>query len=178
MILVSKLGRRLDRLPPAVLFDLPVLVFLLVCWWTVAVALAHIITGLVLIGLIVVHLRNRRRRIARMFWRSRSRASAREYIRRFGYVALLVVTAGMAVSGILRWSGVPKEYAWHATSSYIMLTAAILHLLVVRRSLFARSRICRRPLRREGGTRASGAARTREVESSPSISPRESSSTV
>jgi hypothetical protein len=138
-------GRR-RALPPGLIFDLPVLVLLGACWLTVGLALAHLLTGLALVALIVVHLLTRRARVGRLWsWRRShpprsTRRSSRRLLRQAGYLLLLALAAGMTVSGLLRWAGVPREQAWHATSSYALMSAAFLHAWMVRRRLRARVR--------------------------------------
>ena len=138
-------GRRRGP-PPGLALDLPVLVLLGACWLTVPVVLAHLLTGLALVTLIVVHLLTRRAR-ARLVWSWRrsppvtnSRRSPRTLVWRAGYLLLLGLAAGMTVSGLLRWAGVPREQAWHATFSYALVSAALLHAWMVRRALRARLR--------------------------------------
>jgi hypothetical protein len=139
---------RARRLPPALVFDLPVLAFLLVCWLTVAVALAHLLTGLALVGLIAAHLLTRRARVGRLFRRPRAPGvdpGARHRLAwRPGYLLFLLLAAGMAVTGLLRWAGVPREHAWHATTSYALLGLTAIHLWAIRRPLRARLRRPRR----------------------------------
>jgi hypothetical protein len=141
-------GPRARRLPPALVFDLPVLALLLVCWLTVAAALAHLLTGLALVGLIAAHLLTRRARVGRLFRRSRAPGADPGAPRRrassLGYLLFLLLAAGMAVTGLLRWAGVPREHAWHATTSYALLGLTAIHLWTIRRPLRARLRRPRR----------------------------------
>lgn len=141
---------RLQRLPPAVVFDLPVLLILMICWATVAVALAHLITGLALIAMIMVHLASRRRRVGRLFRSSHAPVTARKVVLRIGYLLFLVVATAMAVSGLLRWAGVPPLYVQHAASSYALLTLVAVHLVMVRRPLRARLMRKKNPNRTNG----------------------------
>lgn len=141
-------GPRTRRLPPAAVSDLPLLAALLVCWLTVAAAPVHLLTGLALVGLVAAHLLTRRTRISRLFQRSRPSGITprvpRRRPRRFGSVLLLLLVAGMTVTGLARWVGVPREHAWHATLSYALLAAAAIHLWAIRRPLRARLRPPRR----------------------------------
>jgi hypothetical protein len=120
----------LRRLPPALATDTPVLAVLLLTWVTVAVFWAHLIAGLALIGVIGMHLCTRRRLPLR---RVRMR-------RRLAYVLFLVAATTMAVTGLLRWAGVPAQYVWHGGVSYLVLGLVVVHLWSVRRALRARIR--------------------------------------
>lgn len=111
------------------------LVAVLVCWLVLPAFLAHVLTGLAMVGVIALHLRTRRRKVRRLF---RPRATT---LRRGLTWVLLATTVAMVVSGALRWAGVAPEYAQHATSSYLMLTALVAHMVLVRRALWARLRI-------------------------------------
>lgn len=131
---------RRTGLPPAVLFDIPVLVVLLVCWGTISVYWAHLLTGLLLTLLILVHLVDRRRKLGRLFAR---RPVSRPRNRMFWLIAnlvFLIVATAMVASGLLRWANVPPQYAWHAASSYALLTVVGAHLIVEWRPLLARLR--------------------------------------
>lgn len=113
----------------ALLLDLPVLVLLLVCWGTVAAPLAHLVTGVALAAVVAAHLATRRTRLVRKpFW----------------YAALITGAVAMTGTGVLRWAGVPAQDAWHATSSYFLLTVVALHLVAERRVLRARLRLRRK----------------------------------
>ena len=118
------------RLPPAVVTDLPVLVVLVVSWLTVAVFWAHLATGLVLIAMVAMHLSTRRRVPVRGV---RMR-------RRLAYAVFLVAATAVAVTGLLRWAGVPPQYVWHGGISYLLLGLVGVHLWSVRRALRARFR--------------------------------------
>jgi hypothetical protein len=120
----------LRRLPPALVTDMPVLAVLLLTWVTIAVFWAHLIAGLALIGVIGMHLRTRRGLPLR---RVRMR-------RRVAYVLFLVAATTMAVTGVLRWAGVPAQYLWHGGVSYLVLGLVVVHLWSVRRALRARIR--------------------------------------
>jgi hypothetical protein len=110
--------------------DVPVGVVLVACWLLVSIAWAHIVTGLVLIGWIVAHL---------LTWLVGTGSATH----RIGSALVLVLATAMAVSGLLRWAGVPPRYAVHATSSYLLLSVLGLHLWAVRRQLRARLRVRR-----------------------------------
>lgn len=120
---------------PALVTDLPVLVTLVLSWLLVPVAWAHVATGLLLAGLVLVHLRTRpgaARRMLRRTWPGRR--SARWAL------SWIVLSAAAAASGtgFLRWVGVPPEDTWHGGTGYVLLTAVALHLWSVRRRLRAR----------------------------------------
>jgi hypothetical protein len=128
------------RLPPAVVTDLPVLVALIAAWLTVAVFWAHLATGLLLIALIALHLYTRRRLPLRG-------AAPRRWL---AYGLFIVAATAMAATGLLRWAGMPPQYAWHGGIGYLVLGLVVVHLWSVRRALLARIRTHRRerdPLR-------------------------------
>jgi hypothetical protein len=110
--------------------DLPVLVVLVLSWLTVAAFWAHLATGLALIAMVAMHLSTRRRLPVR---RVRMR-------RRLAYAVFFVAATAVAVTGLLRWAGVPHEYVWHGGLSYLLLGLAVVHLWSVRRALRARFR--------------------------------------
>ncbi len=118
------------RLPPAFVTDLPVLVVLVLAWVTVPVFWAHLAIGLALIAIVGMHLSTRRRLPMRGV----------RIRRRLAYAVFLVAATAMAVTGLLRWAGVPREYVWHGGISYLVLGLAGVHLWSVRRALRARFR--------------------------------------
>lgn len=135
----ARVGRRPRwRLPPALVTDLPVLAAVVLCWLTISVAWAHLATGLALVGLIGLHLRPRWRRVQRLFRRSGRSRSYRRADRRLGYWSFLAAAAGMTVTGLLRWAGVPPQRAWHGGASYLLLGLVVVHLWSIRRPLRAR----------------------------------------
>ncbi|MCI2424105.1 hypothetical protein MOQ72_42585 [Saccharopolyspora sp. K220] len=110
--------------------DVPVMLVLVLCSATVAVAWAHVTAGFVLIGLVGVHLCTRRRQLVRS---RRARHVA-------FYGALFAAASAMAVTGLLRWAGVPAQYVWHGGISYLVLGLVTVHLWLVRSVLWARIR--------------------------------------
>lgn len=46
----------------------------------------------------------------------------------------------VTVTGLLRWAGLPREAAWHGGTGYLLLTAAVWHVWLVRGRLRARTR--------------------------------------
>jgi len=133
-------GKRLRRLPPALVTDLPVLGLLVLCWLLVPIAWAHLATGLALAALIGVHLRTRPRPFARPFRHDRPLGSVRQLGRRLGHWVFLAAAVAMTVTGLLRWAGVPPQYLWHGGISYLLLTLVVVHLWAIRRPLWARLR--------------------------------------
>ena len=133
-------GKRLRRLPPALVTDLPVLGLLVLCWLLVPIAWAHLATGLALAALIGVHLRTRPRPFARLFRRDRRAGSPRQLGWRLGYGVFVAAAIAMTVTGLLRWAGVPPQYVWHGGISYLLLTLVVVHLWSIRRPLRARLR--------------------------------------
>jgi hypothetical protein len=116
------------RIPPALVAELPVLVLLVLAWATVAVFWAHVVTGLLLIAVIGIHLRTRPHLPLRPL-RTRREAA---------YAVFLVAATAMAVTGLLRWLGVPAQHVWHGGISYLVLGLVIAHLWSVRHALRAR----------------------------------------
>ncbi|HEX4811411.1 MAG TPA: hypothetical protein VFV66_01475 [Nonomuraea sp.] len=119
----------IGRNAPALYFDLPVLVLLMACWFTVSVAAAHLITGLALSAMIVIHLLTRPARLLR----------PGKAVRLAAYVPLALLAIGMTITGLLRWAGVPPQQAWHAILAYTLLPAALVHAWLVRRALLRRT---------------------------------------
>ena len=99
----------------------------------------HADVGLVFAGLVIVHLAQRRHRIARMFaqlWRSRQRV-ARELRRLASDAILAFVTVNVVVSGILDWDrGAPLHLPvfpppfdrWHLLSSVVLVVYLAIHV--------------------------------------------------
>lgn len=137
----ATLPERWRPVPVGYRTDLPVLLATLTCWVLLPVYLAHLATGLGLIVISVHHLRTRLPRVRRVF-RRRRHAGVRPLWHRIVSCLLLLSTLAMAVSGLLRWAGIPPEYAHHASSGYAMLTMAVIHMLAVARPLRARLRTC------------------------------------
>lgn len=108
-----------------------------------SVWLTHVVTGVALAGVILAHLLAHRAGVARRF-RLPRRAPRRAPGMRAGYALFLALAVAMTASGVARWVGVPPQRALHATTSYGLLLAAVVHLWVVRRALRARLRRSRR----------------------------------
>ncbi len=99
----------------------------------------HADVGLVFAALVIVHLAQRRHRIARMFaqlWRSRRRV-ARELRRLASDVILAFITVNVVVSGILDWDrGAPLLLPvlpppfdrWHLLSSAALVVYLAIHV--------------------------------------------------
>ena len=121
-------------LRPAVVTDLPVLGVMVVAWATVALFWAHLAAGLLLVALVALHLYTRHH----LPWHH---AHLR---RRLAYGMFLVAVTAMTASGLLRWAGVPPQYAWHGGISYAVLGLVVVHVWSVRRALRARLRTRRR----------------------------------
>jgi hypothetical protein len=98
----------------------------------------HTIVGLVFVGLVVVHLAQRRRTLARMavqlvraktFVERRVRLSASDLV-------LFVITVNVLVSGILDWSrGAPMDLPlprpftrWHLDSGIVLVVYLVAHI--------------------------------------------------
>lgn len=78
----------LQRLPPAVRTDLPVLAMLVLCWLALTVAAwAHLVTGLVLLVVIGVHLRSRWPLVQALMRGTGRSISVRRLVRRSGALA-------------------------------------------------------------------------------------------
>ena len=98
----------------------------------------HADVGLVFAGLVIVHLAQRRHRIARMFaqlWRFRRRVD-RELRLLASDVILAFVTVNVVVSGILDWDRgaplflpFPRPFdRWHLLSSVVLVVYLAIHV--------------------------------------------------
>lgn len=128
---------RTPRLAPALVTDLPVLLALTASAVLLPVSWAHIAIGLAMAGLAVVHLRTRRGLVRRVLHRPRS-------LRRFAVQAsswlLVAATVAVIATGLLRWAGLPPERTWHGGTGWVLLSAVVVHLWLVRHRLRARLR--------------------------------------
>ena len=99
----------------------------------------HADVGLVFAGLVIVHLAQRRHRIARMFAQlRRSRPRVARELRRLAPDAILAfVTANVVVSGILDWNRgtplllplLPQPFdRWHLLSSVVLVVYLVIHV--------------------------------------------------
>jgi heme exporter protein D len=95
----------------------------------------HTDVGLVFVGLVVVHLAQRRRTLARMA--SRARTLAGRGIRlAVSDLLLLFITVNVLVSGVLDWNrGVPIQLPlpgpfgrWHAISALALVVYLVVHV--------------------------------------------------
>jgi hypothetical protein len=106
----------------------------------------HAVVGLVFVGLVVVHLAQRRRTIARM---ATQIVRAKTFVERRIRLAvsdllLLVITLNMLISGIVDWSrGVPTQLPlpppfqrWHLTSGIILVVYLVVHVWRRRKRLW------------------------------------------
>jgi hypothetical protein len=115
------------------------LALLVVAWLTVPVSWAQLVTGLALIAVIGVHL----------FTRPRSPLRAGRVRRRLAYATFLIAATAMAMTGLLRWVGIPPQYLWQGGISYLVLALASVHMWSVRRRLCAWIRSPQRGVRNE-----------------------------
>lgn len=99
----------------------------------------HADVGLAFAGLVIVHLAQRRRRIARMFTQlRRSRRRVARELRRLASDAILAfVTVNVVVSGILDWDRgaplvlplLPQPFdRWHLLSSVVLFVYLAIHV--------------------------------------------------
>jgi hypothetical protein len=111
----------------------------------------HTVAGLVFVGLVVMHLAQRRVTIARMATHIvRARRLVERRIRlALSDLVLFFFTANVLVSGVVDWGrGTPTElpllpapfYRWHLTSSVALVIYVVVHLLR-RKKRFWRSTI-------------------------------------
>lgn len=106
----------------------------------------HAVVGLVFVGLVVVHLAQRRRTIARMgtqlvrattFVERRTRLAVSDLL-------LLVITLNMLISGIVDWGrGTPTRLPlpppfqrWHLTSGIVLVVYLVVHVWRRRKRLW------------------------------------------
>lgn len=103
----------------------------------------HVVVGLIFVGLVAIHLLQRRRTSARLL---RQLARPRTLHRRPGRLAaadalLFVVTAGMLASGL--WdltTGHPTRIRWHAITGVVLVAYLVVHTLR-RRTRLRRSQV-------------------------------------
>jgi len=106
----------------------------------------HTVVGLVFVGLVVVHLAQRRRTIARM---ATGLVRAKAFVERrirlaVSDLVLLFLTANVLVSGVVDWSrGAPAQlplptpfHRWHLTSSIALVIYLVVHLWRRRKRLW------------------------------------------
>jgi hypothetical protein len=106
----------------------------------------HTIVGLVFVGLVVVHLAQRRQTIGRMATQvARARRLVDRRLRLAGSdLLLLVITLNVLVSGILDWGrGAPIQlplpapfYRWHLDSGIALAIYVVVHVIRRRRRLW------------------------------------------
>jgi hypothetical protein len=114
---------------------------------TVAVSLAfepvlalHILLGLTFVGLVVIHLGQRRRVSTRLLKRLRANPAPSSPSARLAAadVVLLAITAVMLASGLWDWlAGHPTRTRWHAISGVVLAGWLLLHTLRRRRRLLS-----------------------------------------
>jgi hypothetical protein len=98
----------------------------------------HADVGLAFAGLVVIHLAQRRHRIARMFRQLRRfRPTVEREVRLLASDAILtVITINVVVSGILDWGRgaplllpLPQPFdRWHLTSSVVLVVYLVIHV--------------------------------------------------
>ena len=106
----------------------------------------HADVGLVFVGLVVVHLAQRRRTLARM---ATELVGARRFVQRMvrltlSDLLLLIITVNMLVSGIVDWNrGAPTQlplpkpfYRWHLDSGIILVVYLAVHVWRRRKRLW------------------------------------------
>lgn len=123
------------RLAPALVTDLPVLLAFVGRWVLVPVGWAHVLIGMAMAGLVVVHLRSRPGLARRLLRRPRS---VRRFTRQASSWLVVAAAAAVTVTGLLRWAGLPPEHTWHGGTGWALLAAVTVHLWLVRRPLWAR----------------------------------------
>jgi len=114
---------------------------------TVAISLAfepvlalHILLGLIFVGLVVIHLGQRRRVSTRLLKRLRAHPAPTSASARLAAadVVLLAITALMLASGLWDWlAGHPTRTRWHAISGVVLAGWLLLHTLRRRRRLLS-----------------------------------------
>jgi hypothetical protein len=99
----------------------------------------HTVVGLVFVGLVVIHLAQRRRTIARM---ATQIVRAKSFVERrirlaVSDLVLFFITANVLISGVVDWSrGYPTQlpllpapfYRWHLISSIALVIYLIVHI--------------------------------------------------
>jgi hypothetical protein len=107
----------------------------------------HIVAGIVFVGLVVIHLAQRRRTIARM---ATQIVRAKNFVERrirlaVSDLVLLFITANVLVSGVVDWRrGAPTQlpllpapfYRWHLTSSVVLVIYVVVHVSRRRKRLW------------------------------------------
>ena len=98
----------------------------------------HIVVGLVFVGLVVVHLAQRRRTIARMATQIvRTKTSVERRLRlAVSDLMLFFITANVLVSGVVDWRrGAPTQlplpapfYRWHLDSGAALVIYLVVHV--------------------------------------------------
>jgi len=134
--------RRWRDVPPAWRLDLPVAAVLLVCWLLVPVAWAHLLVGLGMLGVVMVHLRTRPgRQVGR---RGKSWGLAARHIVGSRVTAVLVVlVVASTLTGLLRAAGLSATQTYHGAVSYLLLIVAMVHIWRTRGLLGRRLHRCR-----------------------------------
>jgi hypothetical protein len=106
----------------------------------------HTVVGLVFVGLVVVHLTQRRRTIARMATQLvRAKTLVERRIRlTVSDLVLLIITANVLISGVIDWGrGTPTQLPlppplqrWHLTSSIVLVIYLGVHVWRRRKRIF------------------------------------------
>ena len=106
----------------------------------------HTDVGLVFVGLVVVHLAQRRRTLARMATQIvRARAIVERRVRlAVSDLVLLLLTVNMLVSGVVDWGrGAPTQlplpkpfYRWHLDSGLVLVIYLVVHVWRRRKRLW------------------------------------------
>ena len=106
----------------------------------------HIVVGLVFVGLVVVHLAQRRRTIARMATQIvRTKTSVERRLRlAVSDLMLFFITANVLVSGVVDWRrGAPTQlplpapfYRWHLDSGAALVIYLVVHFWRRRKRLW------------------------------------------
>jgi hypothetical protein len=98
----------------------------------------HVPVGLLFVAGTAAHLATRPRPAAAL-WRSVTRTRRETRLRISAWTAI-VAAAAMTASGFVQWAGVSGAIPVHATSSYVAILAAGVHLWQHRRVFAARLR--------------------------------------